>query len=428
VCETVGVLLLLSACAHPPKPADTGCSPAPVACSDAFTVTAATASEWPAAVAVPYGPVAFAVGDLGGTGADAVLVGTHVSATRLDPDGGVTDLWTQPNDGSAVVPAIADVTGDGQADLLLGLPGSDDGAGQVVVFAGPVSEPVSWDSPHVELKGTADSGVGGVLAVGDLDGDGVADLALPYEGGVWLHRGPASADASLAEDVAFTWEMGEHVPFAGDVGVGDVTGDALADLVFAVPADGACGGTETVRVLAGPVTSGGGAIAALGDVVLDVPAVSRAGGLSLVDVDDDGALDVVLPNSMGVDDGSVEDVLFGPLSASSAAETAYPVVGGFDAEYVGVSLGFVPGGRLDLSESFGSTEDSWAYGPALLTVASPEARSTFTGDVCTSVATQAWAGPALTDFPVPWVGVIDGAPSLLLAVPGEAVVYRFTVP
>ncbi len=104
----------------------------PFGCAGGVDLMWAGERTLPEPTTVPHGPVTFASGDLAGTGTNQLFVGTNSGATRLDGDGWrrAADIWTQPDDGRYVVPRIADLTGDGASDLILGLPGSDDGAGQ----------------------------------------------------------------------------------------------------------------------------------------------------------------------------------------------------------------------------------------------------------------------------------------------------------
>lgn len=152
----------------------------------------------PAPAALPAVPVALTVGDLAGTGLLQVYAGTRDGVTRVDGDGWqtVTDLWAQGY-GEGALPLVADLTGDGQPDLAIGPPASDDGAGQVLLFEGPLEVLLDWSSPHQELKSAAGFAAGQALAASDFDGDGALDLVVQGSSIAWVRPGPILASAPL---------------------------------------------------------------------------------------------------------------------------------------------------------------------------------------------------------------------------------------
>ena len=169
--------------------------------------------------------------------------------------------------------AVGDFDDDGQDDLAVGSPGADDGAagaGRVTIFySGPGGVLDGWQ----EQLGQADAGAtpeagdgyGAVLAAGDLNGDGVDDLAVgvPAEddGGVdvglvivhygdeaglgagsWARFGRASAGGQASADDRF----------GASLAVGDLNDDDLADLAVGIP--GAASGAGEVQVRHGSVS------------------------------------------------------------------------------------------------------------------------------------------------------------------------------
>ena len=119
--------------------------------------------------------------------------------------------------------ATADVTGDGIADTIVGTgPGS---ATSATIFDGGTGAVVRT-IPAFEPTFT-----GGIfVAAGDIDGDGIADIALSAdEGGgprVTVYRG--NSDAVLADFFAI-----DDVDFRGGarVAIGNLNGDSRSDLV-----------------------------------------------------------------------------------------------------------------------------------------------------------------------------------------------------
>jgi hypothetical protein len=226
-----------------------------------------------------------------------------------------------------------------------------------------------------------------------------------------------AADASLADDVAFTWAGSLSQGLGGGVAVGDVTGDGRSDLVF-VDSDYACGdGAETVRVLAGPVTSRGGPLAGLGDVVLTVPDATWAQGLTVADENGDGNLDIVMHDVSRLDE-DLTDVVHGPLTSASTVDerdARRPL----QTEAYQAPLGYVAGARVDVFAQAGvSALDGTApTGRTVLAVADVPATEwdTLGYGACAISARAAWAGTPLNDLGlVGWVGAVDGTPTALV--------------
>ncbi len=211
--------------------------------------------------------------------------------------------------------ATADFNGDGRFDLACGARVSTDGPqGEAFVFYGPDF------SVSVRVSPTGlppDVWFGHQLGAGDLDGDGFADLAVgalgagvsPLAGEVhvlWgpsLTRGPVLFSPGPVAGAAFS-----------SPAIGDVTGDGLADLVIGAPRETWGGVVESGRayLFEGPgLTPGFG---------LPVPSPQRQSlfgfEVRIGDVDGDGTNDVILPaqngDYQGVTDSGVVHILFGP--------------------------------------------------------------------------------------------------------------------
>lgn len=164
--------------------------------------------------------------------------------------------------------AAGDVNGDGLADLVLGASGGDgpgesrSGAGEVGVIFGRSSFPATLDlasEADVTIDGASASdqlSAGGALNVGDVDGDGLADLVLGAAGGdgpgesrsgageAYLLLGrntwPARLDlATDADSVIQGAGAGDGLTSGGGLLLADVDRDGRQDLILAAPlADG----------------------------------------------------------------------------------------------------------------------------------------------------------------------------------------------
>ncbi len=261
-----------------------------------------------------------ASGDLDGDGrADMVFGAPDADAVWIfgadrrgalgtgDADGALAGM-----EGSALGSALAagDLDGDGVGDVVTGAPEAQVGeladAGVVYVFAGI---PAAGADPTAALSGwAADGGFGGAIAVGDLDGDGAADLLVGAAnddtagtgaGAAWVFHGPLAGQLAAADADGTVLGVAEGDRAGATVAhVGDVNGDGAADVMVGAPSEATTsGGAGAAYLLLGGVAwpaalsesscrllgieagdGAGATLAALGDVNADGRADVSIGG------------------------------------------------------------------------------------------------------------------------------------------------------
>ncbi|MEZ5330974.1 MAG: FG-GAP-like repeat-containing protein [Thermoanaerobaculia bacterium] len=231
-----------------------------------------------------FGRAITRLGDLDGNGTDDLAVGASqdddgglgrgaVWILFLQPDGSVLDTqkisdteggFTGVLDdvdlfGDAVA-GIGDLDGDGLPDLAVGAGGDDDGGfdrGAVwILFLNPNGTVRTYQKISSTEGGFAGSLQNGdafgraLSAIGDLDGDGVTDLAVgaPFTNGggvgrgaswiLFLHPGGTVSDQQEISDIAggFGGVLADSDAFGSSLApIGDLDGDGTVDLAVGSP-------------------------------------------------------------------------------------------------------------------------------------------------------------------------------------------------
>lgn len=277
-----------------------------------------------------------------------VLAGPHVGGSLADAAIGLLGETKGDYAGTAVA-LLGDVDGDGHGDWLVGAPANEtggSGAGRAYVFRGPLDAgtyglgeawatitgegPVATERPDAPPHGApaAGDGVGSVAAsLGDIDGDGLADLVLGANGnevggndaGVGaIFLGPVGEGDHPLGDADQLWTGDSDLQYVGDqaAGPGDIDGDGLADVLIS----GETGLSGTTWVIFGPGRPGTRPITDAptrleGEATGDLAGAALAGA---GDVDGDGVRDLLVgayANDAAGPDAGAAYVIHGPLAS-----------------------------------------------------------------------------------------------------------------
>ena len=232
--------------------------------------------------------------------------------------------------------AIGDLDGDGKADILVTNPDSN----TLSVFR---NTSISGSITTASFAAKVDFATGiypESVAIGDMDGDGKPDLAVANTGSntVSVFRNTSTTGsittASFAARIDFTVGIQPTL-----IAIGDLDGDGKADLVAAN------NNSFTVSVLRNTTTGGitSGSFAAK----VDFTTAGDPRGIAIGDLDGDGKPDLVVTHSLDKVSVLRNTSTGGSITASSFA----PQVGfTTDTSPIGVAIGDLDGdGRPDLA-------------------------------------------------------------------------------
>src|SRR3984957_8722798 len=174
--------------------------------------------------------------------------------------------------------AIADMNGDGLPDLV---------SADFNVSLFVQTSPGTFAAPIGLYAGGANW-----VALGDLNGDGAADVALTDSVGVkvLMHTGAAASTIFAAPVSVFTQSPNANVAGGNIIAIGDVDGDGLNDLVITDPGPTGGMGTAVYILIQNPASHG----TFLTPVGYAIATQDRPQSILLRDLQGTGKLDIVI--------------------------------------------------------------------------------------------------------------------------------------
>lgn len=237
--------------------------------------------------------------------------------------------------------AAGDLDGNDNVDLVIGAPTGEVVLGTAYVVHGPITDDVDLtEEAGFEASGDESGSTGAAVAVaGDMDGDGLADLAVgawdakgaDWESGlVYVIDGPADGggDIERSDRRIFGEDRPANLGYSL-AAPGDLDGDGLADLLVGAPRwsghrdDGLEEAPGEAMVFLGPIGSTETRDEAWLDMVGEADHDNAGAALGSGDFDGDGATDLLIggPSHLHNVDGQVW-VVYGPSSGTLALEDA----------------------------------------------------------------------------------------------------------
>ena len=254
--------------------------------------------------------------------------------------------------GAALV--LQDLDGDGYADLVAGAPARSSDAGAVYVYKG--TSALLDDSPARADGAAAGDALGTSLAVGDLDGSGVADIlaGAPYTDGSGTDGGAALVFLDGATTATTTWTgTYDDDQFGAAVAVvPDIDGDGDDEAAVGAPGNSDRGGNAGAAFLFTAHDAGAADWTTSGGENGDELGLALVGG----DFTGDGYGDLVVGSRGEMFDSALQ--LFASSRGTLGTLTAESFDGPFDSLWLGPAGDIDSDGDDDLFAAYSETDST----------------------------------------------------------------------
>ena len=218
------------------------------------------------------------------------------SARALGSEGGLLAVQS----GDLTLRENHDINGDGYADFVAASPARNGSTGSVYIYYGaatPQYMASAANAPTIITGGGTGRGFGTAVALGDINGDGYADLAVGgeqypsggYNGAMWIFFGSSSgipSQAALTTPQYVGVAAGDY--YGGAVAMGDLNGDGYQDVV--VGARERPGPTGEIYAYLG---SASGLSLTVATTKTGTGSERLGSSLTAIDVNNDGLADII---------------------------------------------------------------------------------------------------------------------------------------